>query len=91
MSKYAEGFRTAIGCARQIDIHWTEDERCEMLNRAIADQEHVRREHPEDTDEISEGAGFIAGLKSRLTTPREDGHDWNPARPGCNCQTCEEQ
>lgn len=89
MSKYKEGFQLAVSAARQIDIHWTDLRRAEMLGHAEASQERSHHESTFDQGEFSKGAGFVAGLKSRFTTPREDGHGWSPT-PGGRCQICED-
>ena len=85
---FAEGFRTAVGIARNISIHWTEEERTAHLKRAVYAQECLKREQPENTNEIAHGAGTIAGYRSSRTAPRAGRHNWKSRTPGANCQEC---
>lgn len=83
MRDYVKGLMSALEVADQIDIHWTEDERDEALNRAYAGLERARRTH----DGRAESVGFIEGIKQ--AAPRLDGHNWTPLNLGGACLICE--
>ncbi len=70
--------------ADQIGIHWTEDERDEVLHRAYAGLERAKREH----SEVTEAVGFLEGVKQ--AAPRLDGHNWTALNLGGDCLICEE-